>query len=102
MKQAYQEEYDVLVVALFLEVFWCLRVLCAVCAAFEKLKREAEIEDAKKTELWSEVCTSTPLHFGTHLILQTFMWCSCTGQNLLRTGSMTGTSCVTVQSVGCR
>ena len=24
-------------------------------AAFEKLKREAEIEDAKKTELWTEV-----------------------------------------------
>lgn len=28
-------------------------------AAFEKLKREAEIEDAKKTELWNEVTYSS-------------------------------------------
>lgn len=34
---------------------------CArICAAFEKLKREAEAEDAQKAALWADVRTRTP------------------------------------------
>lgn len=43
-----------------------------VCAAFEKLKREAEVEDAKKTELWTEVCALESLHVNAKSTFQVF------------------------------